>query len=241
MSWKTKQYIWMWCIWNNVCYLQRPRRRIRIYTREIQMKTLNIFYLIIYWIQNVHNDFIFLRSLQCVQYKCSSVLEVHGCLYKKILLAESAATRAPPAGPLHRTWKTCLPSPVWADQTHENHWGRGLASTADVEDTRRADLGLLQQLNGQYGAEHCHVATKHLYSDVHVVWTWLLDAEDSLGDLHMLHWSQCSPWPCSDTPRLSQNRVSITFPADGRVRNYFGFGEKVWRHSLLAFLVSDWW
>jgi hypothetical protein len=33
------------------------------------------------------------------------------------------------------------------------------------------DLGLLQQLNGQYGAEHCHVATKHLYSDVHVVWT----------------------------------------------------------------------
>jgi hypothetical protein len=30
--------------------------------------------------------------------------------------------------------------------------------------------GLLQQLNVQYGAEHCHVATKHLYSDVHVVW-----------------------------------------------------------------------
>ena len=49
--------------------------------------------------------------------------------------------------------------------------GRGLAYTADVEDTRRTDLGLLQQLNGQYGAEHCHVGTKHLYSDVHVVWT----------------------------------------------------------------------
>ena len=42
--------------------------------------------------------------------------------------------------------------------------GRGLASTADVEDTRRTDLGLLQQLNGQYGAERFHVATKHLYS-----------------------------------------------------------------------------
>jgi len=27
----------------------------------------------------------------------------------------------------------------------------------DVEDTGRTDLGLLQQLNGQYGAEHCHV------------------------------------------------------------------------------------
>ena len=49
--------------------------------------------------------------------------------------------------------------------------GTSLASTADVEDTRRTDLGLLQQLNGQYGAEHCHVATKHLYSEVHVVWT----------------------------------------------------------------------
>ena len=32
-------------------------------------------------------------------------------------------------------------------------------------------LGLLQQLNGQYGAEHCHVAAKHLYSVVRVVWT----------------------------------------------------------------------
>jgi hypothetical protein len=32
-------------------------------------------------------------------------------------------------------------------------------------------LGLLQQLNGLYGAEHCHAATKHLYSEVRVVWT----------------------------------------------------------------------
>jgi hypothetical protein len=30
--------------------------------------------------------------------------------------------------------------------------GRGLASTVDVEDARRIDLGLLQQLNGQYGS-----------------------------------------------------------------------------------------
>jgi hypothetical protein len=32
-------------------------------------------------------------------------------------------------------------------------------------------LGLLQQLNGQHGTEHCHFRAKHLYSDVHVVWT----------------------------------------------------------------------
>ena len=94
-----------------------------------------------------------------------------------------------------------------------NTWkslGRGLASMADVEDTRRTDLGLLQQLNGQYGYEHCHVATKHLYSDVHVVWTWLQDADDSLGDLHTLHWSQCSPWPCNapKLPRIHPKRES---------------------------------
>jgi len=35
-------------------------------------------------------------------------------LEKKSLLAESAATHAPPAAPLRRTWKTCLPSPLWA-------------------------------------------------------------------------------------------------------------------------------
>ena len=38
---------------------------------------------------------------------------------------------------------------------------------------------LLQQLNGQYGAKHCNVVTKHLYSEVHVVWTLLQDAGDS--------------------------------------------------------------
>jgi len=63
-------------------------------------------------------------------------------------------------------------------------------------------LGLLQQLNGQYGTELCHVEAKHLYSDVHGVWTWLQDAGDSLGDLHTLYWSQCSIWACS-APKLS--------------------------------------
>ena len=134
----------------------------------------------------------------------TSVLALRKCMdtsRKKILLAESAATHAPPAAPLHQTWKTCLPSSIWAVQRHESHWGRGLANMEDVEDTR-TDLGLLQKLNGQYGAEHCHVATKHLYSEVRVVWTWLQDAYDSLGDLHTLHFSQCSPWACC-APRLS--------------------------------------
>jgi hypothetical protein len=35
------------------------------------MKTLNIFYPVIYWTQKEHNDFIILRSLHCVQHKCS--------------------------------------------------------------------------------------------------------------------------------------------------------------------------
>ena len=61
-------------------------------------------------------------------------------------------------------------------------------------------LGLLQQLNGQYGTEHCHGA-KHLYSDVHGVWTWFKDEGDSLGELHTLYWSQGSPWACS-APKL---------------------------------------
>ena len=120
---------------------------------------------------------------------------------KKILLADSAATCAPPPAPLRWTWKTCLPSPLWTIQWHESHWGQGLASTADVEDSRRTELGLLQQLNGQYGAEYCHVGAKHLYSEVQIVWTWLQDAGDSLGDMHTLHWSQCSAWARS-APKL---------------------------------------
>jgi hypothetical protein len=41
-------------------------------------------------------------------------------------------------------------------------------------------------------------------------------------------------------PRSSQKRVSITFPADGCARNFFGFGWVEMRHSLLALLVSGW-
>ena len=104
-------------------------------------------------------------------------------------------------------------------------WNSLGASTADVEDTRSRDLGLLQQLNGQYGAKHCHVATKHLYSEVHIVWTWLQDAGDSWGDLHTLHWSQCSPWAFSapKLPLVHPKRESayITFPADGCVWNFW--------------------
>ena len=48
--------------------------------RVSQMKTLNIFYLVIYWTQKVQNDFIFLRSLHCFPYKCSNASEVHGYL-----------------------------------------------------------------------------------------------------------------------------------------------------------------
>jgi len=50
---------------------------------------------------------------------------------------------------------------------HESRWGRGLASTTDVEDSQRTDLGLLQQLNRQYGTEHCHVGAKYLFSEIH--------------------------------------------------------------------------
>ena len=144
------------------------------------MKTLNIFYLVIYWTQKVHNDFIFLCSPHCVPYSFPALRKRMDTARKKILLTESSATRAQPATPLRRTWKTCIPSPLWAVQRHWSHWGRGLAGTADVEDSRRTDLGLLQKLNGQYGAEYCHVEAKHLYSDVHVVWTWLQEGGDSL-------------------------------------------------------------
>jgi hypothetical protein len=38
-------------------------------------------------------------------------------------------------------------------------------------------------------------------------------------------------------PEESQNNL----PADGCVRNFFGFGEEVWRHSLFTFLVPGCW
>jgi hypothetical protein len=95
----------------------------------------------------------------------------------------------------------------------------GLANTEDVEDSRKTNFGLLQQLNRQYGAEYCHVKTKFLYPEVRVVWTWLQVADDSLSDLHKLH---CSVFSLGIqlskiNTRTCQKRVSITFPADGCV------------------------
>jgi hypothetical protein len=43
-------------------------------------ENLKYFYLVIYWTHKVHNDIIFLSSLHCVPYKCSSASEVHGYL-----------------------------------------------------------------------------------------------------------------------------------------------------------------
>jgi hypothetical protein len=65
---------------HSVCSFLDIRQQIsHPHTRVRQMKTLNIFYLVIYWTQTAHND-IFLCSLHCVPCKCSSASEIHGYL-----------------------------------------------------------------------------------------------------------------------------------------------------------------
>ena len=61
---------------------------IHTHIRVSKMKTLNICYLVIYWTQNAHNNFIFQCSLQCVPHKCSIASEVHGYLYKNYFVWE---------------------------------------------------------------------------------------------------------------------------------------------------------
>jgi hypothetical protein len=67
------------------------------------MKTLNIFVsLFIEYKRYTMTPFLYVVSSACN----TSVLAFRNCMdasIKKILLAESAATRAPPAGPLRRT------------------------------------------------------------------------------------------------------------------------------------------
>ena len=67
------------------------------------MKTLSIFYLVIYWTQKyTMTSFFYVVS---IAYH-TSVPALRKCMdtsRKKSLLAESAATHAPPAAPLRRT------------------------------------------------------------------------------------------------------------------------------------------
>ena len=210
---------------------------------EIQLKTLNSFYPIIYWIQKVHNGFIFLRSLQCVQYKCSSVSEVHGCLYKKFfwLRAQPLVHRLLElfVGPERLASHRLFERPKHTKITGGEVW-RVWRMWKTLEGQI---LDCCNSWTGSMGPSIVMLQQSTCTQDIHIVWTWLQDADDSLGDLHTLHWSQCFPWPCSapKLPHVHPKRVSITFPADGCVRNFFGFGEEVWRHSLPAFLVSGWW
>jgi len=89
------------------------------YTRVSQMKAWSIFYLVIY---STQNDILFLHSLHCFH---TSVQHFESAWIpsEKSLLANSAATRAPPAAPLHRTCEACLPSPLWVVQKRENRLG----------------------------------------------------------------------------------------------------------------------
>ena len=57
---------------------------------------------------------------------------------------------------------------------------------------------------------------------------------ERLASLHLFEQSK-------DMKVTGGERVSITFPADGYVQNFFGFGEEVWLHSVLTFLVSSLW
>jgi len=142
----------------------------------------------------------FLCSLHCVSYKCSSASEVHAYIYKNFLMrAQPLVHRllhlvvGPESLASHRLFERSKDMKVTGARSGK-YSGCGRHS--------KDRLGLLQQLNGQYGTEHCHVGAKHLYSEVHIIWTCLQVAGDFLGHLHTLHWSQGFPWACSD-PKLS--------------------------------------
>ena len=83
-------------------YIQKDATLHSLYESDSN-ENLKYFYLVIYLTQKVHTDFMFNIVSICVPYKCSSASEVHAYLYKKNLLAESAATRAPLAALLRRT------------------------------------------------------------------------------------------------------------------------------------------
>jgi len=53
------------CILPRTCAALHGNKRSYV-TSVSQMKTLNIFYLVIHWTQKLHNGFIFLSSLHCV-------------------------------------------------------------------------------------------------------------------------------------------------------------------------------
>ena len=73
-----RQVPWDWTL---ASALRSGRQSSR--TRVTHMKTLNMFYLVIYWTQKVHNDFIFLYSIVLPPVGHSSNHEYHCCNFAR--------------------------------------------------------------------------------------------------------------------------------------------------------------
>jgi len=107
----------------------------------------------------------------------------------------------------------------------KNRLGRGLANTADVEDTRRTDLGLLQILNGNMVPR---IVMLQQNTCTQKSTSFGLDCRNQviLEEICIGCTGHSVPpghLVLQITPRSFQKRVSITFPAEGWVRNFFGF------------------
>ena len=66
--------------WENLKYVLSRKFKVFIwltFVRVSQMKTLNMFYLVIYWTQKAHNDLIFLCSIVLTTVGHSSNYEYH--------------------------------------------------------------------------------------------------------------------------------------------------------------------
>ena len=203
------------------------------------MKTLNIFSLVIYWTHKIQNDIFF--YVVSIAFH-TSVAALRKCIntYRKKSFAWQCSHSCTACGTSSSDLKDLPPiaSKTWKSLGARSgeYGGCGRHSNDRswiVATVERAVWGR---------ALSCCIKTPVLSSPRHLDLMagrrWFLRRSTYVALVTVLPLGmQCS----KITPHLSQKRVSITFPADGYVQNFFSFGEEVWRHSLFVFLVSGWW
>ena len=164
------------------------------------MKTLNIFYLVIYWTRKVkmasffyvvsiafHTSVPVLRKCMDTSRKKVSWLRVQPLMHRLLHLFIGPEILAS-----HRLFE-------WSKDVKIT-WGEVWQVWRMWKTLEGQILDCCSNWMYSMGLSIVMLQQNTCTSEVRVVWIWLQDTDDSL-DLHTLHCSQCSPCACS-APRL---------------------------------------
>ena len=162
-----------------------------LYSRESQMKTLNIFFKILFIVQKRYKAVSLFNIISpTLNTSPPALTKCINSFRKKILSVVRATTHAPCGILLHQNGTSFIPLLLWVVQTHGNHLGQGLVSMVDEEDTQMQVCDCCNCCTGSVGPCIVMLQKDTWWQQSTLLW---FDCRlKMIGDLSMMHWWQWS-------------------------------------------------